>query len=136
MTKEEIISKVKKLNLPKDSYVVFGSGPLTVAGIRPAGDIDMLVSEELFADFKKAGWQEIDKGPGDKPLTHDVFEVHTNWNFSSYSPTLRHLLSTATIIDGVPIASLQEARKWKQASARPKDLIDVKLIDDYLKLNN
>ncbi len=134
MTKEEIIQKVKGLNLLRGSYVVFGSCPLAIAGIRPAGDIDMLVSEELFESFKKAGWHEVDKGSADKPLAHDVFEVHTKWNFSSYKPTLEHLLSTATIIDGVPIASLEEVRKWKQASARPKDLVDIKLIDKYVKL--
>ncbi len=135
MTKEEIIQKVKELHLAKGSYVVFGSCPLAIAGIRPAGDIDMLVSEELFESFKKAGWQEVNKGPGDKPLTHNVFEVHKSWSFAPpYNPTLEHLLSTATIIDSVPISSLEEVRKWKLASARPKDLADIKLIDEYLIL--
>lgn len=41
MTGQEIIAKVKKLKLPKNSYVVFGSGPLAAAGIREADDIDM-----------------------------------------------------------------------------------------------
>lgn len=132
MTKDEVISKVKALQLPKDSYVVFGSCPLAVAGIREVKDIDLLVSKEVLAELKKAGWEETYKAPGDTPLTHDVFEAHDNWDFSPYSPKLEHLLSDATIVDGIPFASLEEVRKWKTASGGPKHLDDVKLIDQYL----
>jgi hypothetical protein len=132
MTKAEIVNKVKALNLTQGSYIVFGSCPLAAAGIREAGDIDILVSVEVLEDLKKAGWQELDKGPNDKPLTYDVFEAHNSWNFSSYKPTLEHLLSSAMLVDGVPFASLEEVKKWKQSSGRPKDLNDIELIDEYL----
>ena len=92
----------------------------------------MLVNEEVFTSLEKAGWQPEDKGKNDKPLTHDVFEVHTKWNFSAYRPTLEHLLKTAEFFGGVPFASLKEVRKWKVASGRPKDLGDVELIDGVL----
>jgi len=134
MTKEEIITKVKALDLPKNSYVVFGSCPLAVAGIREANDVDLFVSEEVFAKLKKTGWRELRKSPDDIPLVYDVFEAHDNWNFSSYklAPTLKQLLASAVIVDEIPFASLEEVRKWKAASGRPKDLIDIKLIDKYL----
>ncbi len=131
MTKDEIISKVKELNFPEGSYVVFGSCPMAAAGIREAKDIDMLVSEEVFADLQKAGWKLAYKGPKDKPIVHDIFEAHYNWDFSPYSPSLKQLLSTAIILDGVPFASLQEVRKWKSVSG-PKHLPDIGLIDHYL----
>lgn len=129
MQKDEIITKVKALNLPKNSYVVFGSSPLAVAGLRPANDIDLFVSKEVFLKLKEAGWRELQKSPNDRPLVRDDFEAHDNWNFSSYSPTLTQLLKSAEIIDGIPFASLEEVRKWKAASGRPKDLVDIKLID-------
>ena len=132
MTKEEIIAKVKGLNLPKSSYVVFGGAPLTIAGIRESNDIDMMVTKEVLAQLEKAGWKEFKKGRDDKPLTYDVFEAHDNWNFSSYNPTLEQLLASATVVDGIPFASLDEVRKWKMASGRPKDLADIELIDKYL----
>ena len=132
MTKQEIVDKVKGLNLPKNSYVVFGSCPLAAAEIREAGDVDLLVSKVLFDQLKQVGWPEIDKGKADKPLARDVFEVHHSWNFSSYQPTLEQLLSSAMMVDGVPFASLEEVRKWKAASGRPKDLKDIDLIDKYL----
>lgn len=135
MTKDEIITKVRELNLQKGSYIVFGSCPLAVAGIREANDIDLLVSDEVFAELKRAGWQELYKSPDDIPLAKDVFEAHNNWNFStsqSYNPTLKTLLESATVIDGVPFASLEEVLKWKKASKRPKDLADIELINKYL----
>lgn len=131
MTKQDIIEKVKELNLPAGGYVVFGSCPLAAAGLREANDIDVLVSNEVLARLKQAGWEQVDKGENDKPLTYDVFEAHNSWNFSSYSPTLKRLLETADVIDGIPFASLDEVRKWKAASGRPKDLHDIELIDVY-----
>lgn len=133
MQKDEIIRKVKALDFPEASFVVFGSAPLAVAGLREAGDIDFLISESLFEKLKQLGWQELDKGGKDKPLVKDTFEAHKNWNFSSYSPTLEQLLSTADVVEGVPFASLQEVRKWKTTSGRPKDLVDIELIDSIQK---
>jgi hypothetical protein len=128
MNKEEIITKVKSLNFSQDSYIVFGSAPLAIAGLRAANDIDLLVTDELFESLKNKGWQELDKGGNDKPLVHDIFEVHKNWNFSSYQPALGELLKSAVVVDGIPFASLDEVRKWKSSSGRPKDLIDIELI--------
>jgi hypothetical protein len=132
LTADEIVARVKALGLPEASFVVFGSAPLAVAGIRLTNDIDLLVSEEVFGQLGEQGWQELDKSPGDKPLVHDVFEAHPDWTFSSYNPSLERLLATATVIDGVPFASLDEVKKWKTASARPKDLADLELINKYL----
>jgi len=106
---------------------------MALAGIRESADIDMLVSPELFADLKTAGWKVLHKAPGDEPLVYDDFEAHADWSFSSYQPTLNQLLETATIVDGVPFAALGEVRKWKASSGRSKDLADIALIDAYLK---
>lgn len=132
MTKQEIIEKVKSLNLPAGSFVVFGSGPMVAAGIRETDDIDMFVTTEVWQSLKDAGWRQIDKGVDDRPLARDVFDVHDNWNFSFYAATLAYLLETADTFDGVPFASLDEVRKWKIASGREKDLRDIELIDKYL----
>lgn len=135
MTKQEIIEHVRALRLPEGSYVVFGSCPLAAAGIREAGDIDLLVSSKVLDQFIRAGWKQVDKGPKDKPYTNGLFEAHANWDFSPYAPTLAHLLQSADIFDGVPFASLQEVRKWKAASDGAKHEADVRLIDAYLAGN-
>ncbi|HEX4774378.1 MAG TPA: hypothetical protein VH234_02585 [Candidatus Saccharimonadales bacterium] len=131
MTKQVIIKKVKALNLPKGSYIVFGSCPLALAGLREANDIDLLVNDKLLNRLRAEGWKQTNKGPHDKPLVWDVFEAHNKWNFSAYQPTLEQLLETALVIEDVPFASLDEVRQWKVASGRPKDLEDIALIDAY-----
>ncbi len=132
MTREEIITKIKGLNLPDGEYCIFGGCPLTIAGLRESNDIDILVSKKLYKHLEENGWQKIEKGPGDAPLTYDVFEVHDNWNFSSYSPTVQELLNDATLVEGIAFASLKEVRKWKEGSRIPKHLKDIELIDNYL----
>lgn len=105
---------------------------MALAGIRASHDIDLYVNPELYAMLKRQGWQKVSKGPQDQPLVHDVFEAHRDWGFSSYAPTFEELLERATLVRGVPFASLIDVRKWKAASGRPKDLADIRLIDDYL----
>lgn len=135
MTGLEIVAKVTSLKLPGGSFLVYGSGPLAIAGLREAEDIDLYVTQKVLQKLESAGWRELRKGPNDTPLVQDVFEAHAHWNFSAYSPTLDHLLRTATQVGGVPFASLEEVRKWKVASGRAKDLADVRLIDSYRRDN-
>lgn len=132
MTRDEIIAKVKSLELPDDSYIVYGSCPLAVAGIREAKDIDIYATQDVMDMLRVRGWKEVRKGMRDVPLNYDVFDVHDNWSFGAYDPTLERLLTTADVYDGVPFASLEEVRKWKVASGRPKDLEDITLIDTHL----
>lgn len=132
MTRGEIIAKVKALELPDGSFVVYGSCPLAAAGIREANDIDIYATQDVMEMLRVRGWKEVRKGMRDVPLSYDVFDVHDNWSFGAYDPTLEHLLTTADVYDGVPFASLDEVRKWKVASGRPKDLEDIALIDAHL----
>jgi len=135
MTKEEIISRVKILDLPKNSYVVFGSGLMAVLGIREAKDIDLFVSQKIYKNLENKGWKKIYKGPNDSPLFYDVFEVHDNWNFSSYNPSLEDLLTRAVVVEDVLFASIHDVRQWKNASYLPKHMNDIKLIDRYMNKN-
>lgn len=128
MNKEEIIQKVKLLDLPPHSFVVFGSGPLAAAGIRKTQDIDMVVTPAVFSLLKDHGWTVTDK----PSLERDEFEVFTGWEFRTYRPRFEDLLMSADIIKGVPFVNLHEVRKWKQQMSRPKDHRDIELIDDYL----
>jgi len=133
MNKLEILTAVKKLQLPKDSYIVFGSCPLALLGIRESGDIDMFVSEELAHEFRQKGWIVVSKDEdNDDGLVFGDFEAFTSWNFGYYRPTLKSLLRTANYIDGIPFASLLEVRNWKVAYGRTKDKKDIELIDNYL----
>jgi hypothetical protein len=130
--KKRRFKKIKLLKLPKGSHIIYGATPFVIYGIRDVNDIDMLISEELYKKLKKEGWKKISKGPRDEPVTYDIFEAHKTWEFSPYAPTLSELLSRAVEVEGIAFASLEDVQKWKKASGRPKDITDLKLIDDYL----
>lgn len=132
MTGREIIDRVKELNLSKDSYLVFGSCPMAIAGIREARDVDMYVTPEVLNSLESKGWKMVVKGPKDTPYTYDIYEAHDNWDFSSYNPTLEELKSRENVVEGVPFASLDDVLKWKQASDNPKFKRDADLIKNFL----
>ncbi len=128
-----IIQKVKTLKLSLGHYVVFGSGPLAVRGLRVSEDIDILVTADLYSKLKATGgWKEKVFASGKPYLIKDEFEVMAEWIFPGYTPDTAKLIREAEIIDGIPFAKLIEVRAWKQAFGRPKDLKDIQMIDLYL----
>jgi hypothetical protein len=133
MNLNEVIRTVKSLQFPEGSYVVYGSGPLALHGIREVNDVDMLVTKELKATLKSSGWNEVNKGPNDTPATNGTVEAHDTWSFCEYSSTLDELLSRATVQDGVAFASLEDVLKWKLASpTSDKNLRDIESIKTKL----
>lgn len=129
MNLDDIVKTVKALGLPEGSYIVYGSGPLALHKIRNVNDVDMLVTKELKARLKSSGWEQVDKGPNDNPVTNGIVEAHDSWSFCDYSPTLTELLSRADIYSGVAFASLEDVLKWKLASpTSDKNLKDIESI--------
>ncbi len=132
MDGQTIVERVQQLDLSADSYVVFGRAPLVLAGLRESEDIDILATPELMDALEARGWQRVDAYPGVRNVAYDVFDAYDTWQFGDYNPSVAELLATATIVDGVPFASLAEVRAWKVAFGREKDAEDVKRIDEYL----
>lgn len=137
-----ISERVKKLKLPFEKYVIVG-GVMEAYGIRPAYDLDIVVSEDLFNDLRKQGWVlcECDKckdkwahGSTDKILKGDGVDILSEYSCGDkYYMSAEDLIRQAVIIDGVPYAPLEELLKWKKAANRPKDHEDVFLIEQFLQ---
>lgn len=117
---------IASLKLPKGSFIVVGSGILGALGIRESSDIDLVVDEVVFRNFKDLGW---DTGLwGDKTVyQRGVFDIGNDW----YGETAQDLLQRAQVIDDVPYLSLNEVYEWKKTKGREKDLRDIALIDDF-----
>lgn len=129
MNVDDVVRVVKKLQFSVGSYIVYGSGPLALHGLRVVNDVDMLVTKELKAKLKTSGWKEVNKGPNDTPVTKGDVEVHDTWSFCDYNPTLDELLGRADYYEGIAFASLTDVLKWKTAShASDKNLKDIEMI--------
>ena len=54
MNKEELLSLLDTLNLPKTEYYILSSGSMLLYGLRErANDLDLCVSNELFEQLKE-----------------------------------------------------------------------------------
>ncbi len=105
----DIIKKVKSLDLPEGEYLVFGSGPMGIREIRGVGDIDLLISFNLYQRLEKRGWREKTReSSGGKYLVYESVEATQDWICGDYYPSLERLLKTMDVFDGVPFASLEE----------------------------
>ena len=128
-----IYQKIKRLNLPKDKYVVGSGSALEGYGIRKSNDIDIVVTKDVYLNLKKKGWKETIFPNGLTNLTKEQYEVMVNFNYGKYHASTRHLIKSANIIKGVPFVNLKEIIKFKKEMSRDKDKEDIKLIENYLR---
>lgn len=130
---EELLQKVKDLNLPKGQYAIFGSGPMTVRNLKDANDIDIIVTENVFNECKnKREWRNGVSTCGSENLSKEGIEILKDWGPGEWN--VAELIKNAEIIDDLPFVRLEDVVRWKRVYAREKDFKDIKLIEDYLRI--
>jgi hypothetical protein len=132
----DIIARIKALNLPVGKYVVFGSAVMEIHGIRPAKDIDIAITEELYQELKRRGWKR--KWNFKRLLTCKALklggnEAFTNLYWKAYQIPTKDLIKNAEFFEGIPFMSLRDYLFYKTHLPRQKDKDDVVLIENYLK---
>ena len=124
---KKLLEELRKLNLPVDSYVIFGSGSMSVRGIRESSDLDIIVSDKVWQDFiKKYSTKNNNKSIiqiGDIEICKDLLP----WLDNS-----EELIKRSELIDGFPFSTLEDPLKLKEKFGREKDREDIKLIEEYL----
>ncbi|MFH1433799.1 MAG: hypothetical protein ABIG32_02805 [Candidatus Uhrbacteria bacterium] len=124
---EKLIEQLQKLNLPKNSFAIFGSGPMAVWGLKVAGDLDLLVKKEVWDRLAaEYGIENEEKGQ------IVVGDIDIFWNWQPWLDNEDELIATAEMIDGWPYVRLEHVLEWKKKYGREKDLKDVELIEEYL----
>jgi len=131
-----IIERIKRLNLPMGKYVVVGSGTLEALGIRPANDIDIAVTPDLFKILQKTGGWEEEERYSKIFLKQDGIDVIPQLSWSDYPITTEMAIASALLINGVPFMNLEELKCFKLALGRQKDMADIALIENYQQERN
>ena len=128
MNKEELLKLVESLNLPKDEYYILGGGSLVIFGIKnTTADLDLCVSEELFAKLKeKYNLDEKDKNECGFYNISDIVEVIPN-------PKEEF---TFEEIEGYRVEKLKRILEFKKKRNAPKDQPYIKKITEYLEEKN
>ena len=123
------LATLDALGLPRDSYAVFGSGPLGARGLRESGDLDIIVSPALWAELAQR-YPIRHKGDIAAVVIGDV-EVWDRWH--PVAGPVADLIAGAEEIRGYRFVRLDKVLAWKEAAGRPKDRADAALIRHYLR---
>lgn len=131
MENKELFKKVRKLDLPIGKYVLFGSAPMCIRGLRECNDVDILASLELWDRYSaKPDWISAKAGSGSYCLQNGGMEMFKDWGPGEWN--IEELIRDAEIIDRLPFARLEKVIEWKKLRAGEKDLKDIEMIEKFL----
>jgi len=128
-----IFEEIKKLDFSNDKYVVVGGAAMVARNIKETGDIDIVVTPDLFEYCKQNGWKEHLKPNGEPGLKQGIMEVYLDVNCGNFNPSFEELRNRVEIIEDIPFCSLEDVMKFKIEYNREKDIKDIELIKDYIK---
>ena len=129
--KQQFLKKLEKLdhlNFPKDQYLIWGSGPLAIRGLREARDVDLIVTKNLWDDLIKKYTPE---GPKKNNIKIADIEI---WNdLLNLTDKIDEIIADSDSIEGFPFMKLSYTVEWKKNRNSKKDLRDIALIKKYFK---
>lgn len=126
---DTLLQELAQLNLPKDEYAIFGSGPLAVRGLVKANDLDILVTKKLFKILCNKHPQKVSEHPFGCLVLGNI-EIGDNWQGDS--KIVDEYIENAEIINGFPFVKLNYVLEWKEISEREKDKRQARIIMNYL----
>jgi len=128
-----LLSELEKLNLPKDKFAITSSGPIGIRNIREINDIDIIVSPDLWQDlsikYKVVKENDLESIYIGNIQVLGNGSLYTNPKFGD----VINQINNADIIDKYRYVKLNTILEVKKLMSRPKDINDVKLIEEYLK---
>lgn len=130
----KFIRELVALNLEPDQFVIFGSAPLLVHGLRTTiRDIDVVARGEVMAWARQTGTRGVGAYSGDPvwQLSGGRLQFSAGWITSLWSSD--DLIERAEVIDGLRFARLRDVLQYKMELYRPKDLVDIARIRAYLR---
>lgn len=136
MDSAKLAAIMAELNFPAGQYAIFGGACLAAHGIRLAPDLEIFVSPELYGHLQADGWEARTTGStGAAYLTKTVQGIPVlafiTCGSERWVPDVQAYLEHPEMVNKLPFMPLSEMYAWKAATARPKDLADVQLIDTY-----
>lgn len=123
----EKLEALKGLDLPEGQYLIWGSGPLAIRGLREGRDVDLVVTEKYWR-------QLIQKHPveGEKKNRIDLGNVEIWSDLMNLTDIIDEMIANCDWFEGQPFMKLSYVVRWKKWLGREKDLRDVKVIKEYL----
>jgi|SRR3989338_751658 len=130
-------NKLNELGLDASNSIVIGSGILQALGIRISKDIDLVVSQDAYVRLKESGkFSPYVNQYKKEVLIDDLFEIGTSWDVLNKKYQFDDFKDDSIVIDEVRYVTLDFLYKvkdswFKAGTARPKDLDDLNLIEEF-----
>lgn len=122
MDKNEYIKFLQKLNLPKNEYIILSGGSLLMRGIRKTtADLDLCISDKLAEQIDLYHMPKDEKGFYCPCKNVQMMNNYNNFKFD--------------IVDGYQCETLKSILDFKRQMSRPKDLVDIAKIEEFLRNN-
>lgn len=120
MNKQEFITKLEKINWPKEEFIVLSGGSLLLRGLREkTADLDLTVTKRLA---KEINLYDLPQDKEGCYLSHG--NVQSKDDFDKFE---------FDVVDGYQCESLESILAFKKRMMRPKDLKDIEKIEEALK---
>ena len=120
LDRQALLQRLRALDLPDTEYWVVAGGAMVLHGFRShTRDIDLGCSTLLADELERLGYavSRCEDGSRKIPFSDDV-EIFENW-----------IEDAVTIIDGIPVVSVDGLIQMKKKLGREKDLADIALIE-------
>lgn len=137
---DEVLEAIYDLRMSSGDFVVCGSVPLFIHGLRrEPQDLD-IVARDL-------AWEKaLTYGEASPAFCDDVasiefmhcgksIEILNGWFPAAMGWTVDHLIDTADLIKGLRFMTLKQTLTWKEYLRRDKDLDDIARIKEYFVAN-
>lgn len=131
------LDELEDLNLPKDQYVIFGSGPLAVRGLRVNHDLDILVTDKIWDLLLQKNKVTRRKGRPDSIYLGNL--QFLNINYKDWKPQIKNnmiMIKDSEIINNFPFVKLKYLLHCKKKMEGEKHKKDLEIIKTLLNIKN
>ena len=134
---KDLLKELSVLNLPTSEYVIIGSGPLAIRGIRESKDLDIIVSDKIWNQLIQK-YPTVEKKGFIFIKVSDNIDVHGAKSFAEPTgddPQQEDNIKEAEIIEGFPFQCVKHFLYYRYKYRSEKELADAKLMEDWIKKN-
>lgn len=128
-----IIERVHATELPLHELVVIGSGLLDAFGLRHSSDVDLVVTERLFAELRTQAEYALAETEYGEVLTRGDAEIWQDWGSDEQGVlTFARLYEGGVTVEGVRFCSPNVIVAKKRQRGLQKDRDDIAAFEQYL----
>lgn len=121
--KKDIIERLNtQLFISKDYWVITGAAMVLYGIKEETKDIDLGAGSKFIDEFISLGYEYSFCSDGTRKVVFEEFEIFENW-----------IYDTTTLIDDIPVISLNGLIEMKTQIGREKDFRDIEAIKEFMR---